>query len=1837
MLLPNLKGETNILMPLKKMSCLKYFALFWFSIIVVNPIFTQPVNDNCSGAILLMTSPDYLCGYSFTAGSTEDATDSGLNDACGGVGDDDVWFKFEVTQTRHWVYIYSYSSGIPVMVFFTGSCANLDSLTCFNPNDTYGSALLEGLTIGDTLYFRVFDAGQTPEIIEFDLCVFSPSAHDMCSGAIEIIPELNNDVCEGTVTTGGATDQNLGVGICGIDIAFDVWYKFTAISNRHIISLSTIFDNSLPGSFIAEIRDGCSGTEMACFSVSYDGGYGELELNTLISGDEYFIRLYGSGSSEPSSGSLCIQSPPMEVEDDCVSSEMLIVNGNVCNNASYDNSLGGATETTVPLDTCSVGPYLDLWYAFEVINATAAVKITVHSSGDIAAAAFSGNSCSSLTHIQCVNNNGIGEDELLYLTGLTIGDTVYVRVYDGEANNTPINFDICVFTPPTNDFCNNALEISITNGANCSGALTGNTHGATGIGGCDGGTADDDVWYWFEATDTLHQIQLSNVNISTPVIEIFHTNCVGSQFGCVQGVQFVSTNFIVGENYYIRIYSYDNQNGQGSFSICVSEPPVNIFCSQSVLIPVNSGIDCTTMNTGNSEGQGYSNAIYTFVATSTTQIIYINPISPMTAISNSNQVFDVNCDFISFTGYNYYDNTHRSFYKNFTVGEEYKFEVNAGYPVEGDYNICITEAVSNDECMNATSIPNSSINANCSCSVVVSGSCYGSTPSFTNDHDVWYSFLASASSMAFSLSPTNGSSSASGSVYASNCTTSLGSINTSGLTLHNLTIGSEYKIRVIATKSNGSPGDFNVCIRELTNDFCVSPVILTPHAGSTCGSPTSGTTTDATPSNPSFCPHHDIPDVWFQFTATATTHLVKVTPLTTGFHPAVYVYRKSSSGTSCDLNCIQSEIRCSFVIDTIDFMPHTALLNSLTVGFTYLIAVANRLDDSPSGDFNICVLTPGTTMNVWSTVSETYNPSAYANAGQYEFPMKKIVLNMTGTTTPKSVTQIVVNTTGMTNTSDVLTAKLYYAGAETTTGIQGSMSVFKSIKDAGELSPILFGTAVANPNGQFVFNATQNIVGQTGEYKRYFYLIYDVACSAVSGNELNAEVVSITISSSNFTPFEGVNSSNTIAAQNRYYTKASGLWSASTTWYCGVPPNGPDILPITLYHDVTVDDIRQTNDIEVKYLKSLHVLSDGVLTLGHSSQGSQTGYSNTTLSARWGIINILGTLNVNGNLWVGEYSSTDNNHFGQLLVDGVINIDGNDGTAEGSGSSNITIGTTQLFGSGFINILDPTYDNAGEEFNYNVRLNTNKTVDWTLTFGEGDDNSLVEGFYVKMIGQTTGSGFSTLRVKDVIINGGLLGEKREVVVASTVLPCQNLTIKEDSELIGSVGLSGHFVNNGFYTSGLYNNNTGAIVCADNFGFNTYSASGQNQSISGPGFFRANATLPYPTSHSANSIYELLVHSNATVFLETPLNVNKLMIKSGTIATSDSSLLSLGTLQNPGMLCQTNAGFQYSGLEFTGTFETWSGGGIHGPFRRFFQNNTSPDYKGFMPFRHGSNIRNIGFKLKNNSINGSITASFKTEDYGIRCLPLVNEQSIHITNASPSGYWKFNTDNLEGNYDVIINSHNFLKRNGGMITDLTNIRSVISPNIPTFIHSNSTTTNGPTTLFRVLMENVNFHQDTFVLCLGGGNNAAGPNVSPNTFIVNSTLDSGPGTFREGIITTFCNDTIRFNQSLNGDTILLVQILPPINKNVTVIMEPGQNIVIKNQSNQVILDIPAFYEMELRETNITGNHTSSPLISNLGVLILDNCTLSNSGITNSQPTLINQGNGEIYIKNECEIVD
>lgn len=91
---------------------------------------------------------------------------------------------------------------------------------------------------------------------------------------------------------------------------------------------------------------------------------------------------------------------------------------------------------------------------------------------------------------------------------------------------------------------------------------------------------------------------------------------------------------------------------------------------------------------------------------------------------------------------------------------------------------------------------------------------------------------------------------------------------------------------------------------------------------------------------------------------------------------------------------------------------------------------------------------------------------------------------------PSTMTSMTFATTGSTNPStDISRAKVYYTTSTTFA------------------TTTLFGTPVLNPNGTFTVNGSQAITSGTGS----FWLAYDVACGATSGNVLDAELTSYTL------------------------------------------------------------------------------------------------------------------------------------------------------------------------------------------------------------------------------------------------------------------------------------------------------------------------------------------------------------------------------------------------------------------------------------------------------------------------------------------------------------------------------------------------------------------------------------------------------------------------------------------------------------------------------------------------------------------------------------------------------
>jgi hypothetical protein len=123
--------------------------------------------------------------------------------------------------------------------------------------------------------------------------------------------------------------------------------------------------------------------------------------------------------------------------------------------------------------------------------------------------------------------------------------------------------------------------------------------------------------------------------------------------------------------------------------------------------------------------------------------------------------------------------------------------------------------------------------------------------------------------------------------------------------------------------------------------------------------------------------------------------------------------------------------------------------------------------------------------------------TGYAYSGLPDQDIIRIGVTVTGSLTPISATSFSLNTTGSTSASNISAAKLYYTGRidEFSTGT-------------------LVGSYI-NPNGSFIITGSQALEGPG---TNYFWLAYDVATSAPSGNYLDAQCTSVTVAGTAYTP-----------------------------------------------------------------------------------------------------------------------------------------------------------------------------------------------------------------------------------------------------------------------------------------------------------------------------------------------------------------------------------------------------------------------------------------------------------------------------------------------------------------------------------------------------------------------------------------------------------------------------------------------------------------------------------------------------------------------------------------------
>ncbi len=435
---------------------------------------------------------------------------------------------------------------------------------------------------------------------------------------------------------------------------------------------------------------------------------------------------------------------------------------------------------------------------------------------------------------------------------------------------------LCLQTFSQSDNCSSATVI-IPNATciNTSGTSSGATQS---IPGCVG-TADDDVWYQFTATQTSHQITVSPSASYDPVVQLFSGACASLNSLYCQDLTNAgqpevinAIGLTIGNVYTFRIYHYFAGSASSTFSVCVSNPPAapaNDACGSAINLAVNS-ICSSTAGTSYGATQSYTSVCngspdddvwYKFTANNTQQIITVTPSAGMDPVI---EIFSGTCG--AFNSLDCVDN-------NATAGSETGTEIgltpgtvyyvrvfdywsgNGGFP----FSICVTgQSITGDDPCNAINL--GTVSADCNyntfnnTSATATSSSLAPTPSgcvggsgamiggySASSHDMWFKVIVPASGNIFITSEPNVApsrisdgvmalySGACGSLTQIACSDDhnypgMANDNLPYITTTGLTPGTTVYIRYWGFGT--STGNFGLCVSSPTNDACANALYI---------------------------------------------------------------------------------------------------------------------------------------------------------------------------------------------------------------------------------------------------------------------------------------------------------------------------------------------------------------------------------------------------------------------------------------------------------------------------------------------------------------------------------------------------------------------------------------------------------------------------------------------------------------------------------------------------------------------------------------------------------------------------------------------------------------------------------------------------------------------------------------------------------------------------------------------------------------------------------------------------------------------------------------------------
>ena len=601
--------------------------------------------------------------------------------------------------------------------------------------------------------------------------------------------------------------------------------------------------------------------------------------------------------------------------DDCANAATLIP-GSSCA-VTYGTTVGGLQiESANSCGSLNNALVNDVWYKF-VASATSHTITATGSAGfDVVVEVRSGPCGNNSFTKACADVTGAGDTETTTVTGLTVGDTYYVRIYEYTGGSG--TFTLCV-TGGNALTCAAVTNAAVANTGSTTSAATGTltftpAAGATSYTvtlaptGSTGAPAT--------ATLTGSPISLSNLAPSTSYTITITTNCANGGTSSTVTVVFTSA-----------------ASGAPANDDCTSATTLTSGTSCAPITGTTTGAtqSMAPITCGGYTGTSDDDVWYKFVATSTSHTVTVAGIGSFDAVVDVRSGTCANSTNIGCADATTNGGTETATLTGLTVGSTYYVRVytyDAG--VSGNFTICVTGIP-----VTCAAVTNAA--------VVVTGA-----TATTSNATLTFTAVAGAASYSIGLGPTGG-------------TATSTPLSGSPITLNGLTPNTSYTVTITTNCTNGGTS------APVTIVFTSGPAATLPANDDPTGAialavtntctPTAGTNLGSTTSpangytNPGSCGVATAPkDVWYYFTTAAGQSAATVT-VTGAPAGLVRVFSATTNaGPFTQVNCAAGA--------TNNTVAGPLSLTGLTPNTTYYVSVAGYGSGDTQGAFTICVTGP---------------------------------------------------------------------------------------------------------------------------------------------------------------------------------------------------------------------------------------------------------------------------------------------------------------------------------------------------------------------------------------------------------------------------------------------------------------------------------------------------------------------------------------------------------------------------------------------------------------------------------------------------------------------------------------------------------------------------------------------------------------------------------------------------------------------------------------------------------------------------------------------------------------